>query len=368
MIMFLLAALAMKIHIASMRATGAKDSSKSNFHSSCDILGHPTCLVFQNSPYRVIQAPQGIDFKLVSSGYRSRGIANDIIKRVILAPFPDMMMYLSDIRANGLSSMIVDSAAMPCCKLGDCAAGTGLGTSPELICPGVRKEGVGPNLIDKLCAIIGTDVSDILVETDLYLLQEFDDELLGFIFRSQKLNPGLNGGNSCCEKEKTMEKLEEAEQTAIERATAQFRPQALANTTTRQSSLSALENMHYSQMIRFDNAEEARKLQSKIDKLKQSSSHLVYVNGNKNVSLLAEISGPLVYVNGRKRVSLLAEVWLHLVMLKSLLNIYDLDCGGWWVALGIASSIGLGMLHKDKYETVKGLGPGCIFTLTAIAK
>ncbi|GKA67817.1 hypothetical protein Tco_0767734 [Tanacetum coccineum] len=54
-----------------------------------------------------------------------------------------------------------------------------------------------------------------------------------------------------------MEKLEEAEQTAIERATAQFRPQALANTTTRQSSLSALENMHYSQMIRFDNAEEA---------------------------------------------------------------------------------------------------------------
>ncbi|GJS55189.1 hypothetical protein Tco_0628551 [Tanacetum coccineum] len=34
------------------------------------------------------------------------------------------------------------------------------------------------------------------------------------------------------------------------------------NTTTRQSSLSALENMHYSQMIRFDNAKEARKLQS----------------------------------------------------------------------------------------------------------
>ncbi|GKD56644.1 hypothetical protein Tco_1290031, partial [Tanacetum coccineum] len=43
------------------------------------------------------------------------------------------------------------------------------------------------------------------------------------------------------------------------------------NTTTRKSSLSALENMHYSQMIRFDNAEEARKLPSKIDKLKQSS-------------------------------------------------------------------------------------------------
>ncbi|GKA46965.1 hypothetical protein Tco_0739848 [Tanacetum coccineum] len=88
-----------------------------------------------------------------------------------------------------------------------------------------------------------------------------------------------------------MEKLEEAEQTAIERATTQFRPQALANTTTRQSSLSALENMHYSQMIRFDDAKEAS-------------------------------------------------------MLKSLLNIYDLDCGGWWVALGIASSIGLGKHHN----------------------
>ncbi|GJR05782.1 hypothetical protein Tco_0528766 [Tanacetum coccineum] len=75
-----------------------------------------------------------------------------------------------------------------------------------------------------------------------------------------------------------MEKLEEAEQTAIERATAQFRPQALANTTTRQSSLSALENMHYSQMIRFDNAKEARKLQLKINKLKQSSSEFEGVN------------------------------------------------------------------------------------------
>ncbi|GJV92196.1 hypothetical protein Tco_1540009 [Tanacetum coccineum] len=65
------------------------------------------------------------------------------------------------------------------------------------------------------------------------------------------------------------------------------------------------------------------------------AGHLVYVNGNKNVSLLAEILGPLVYVNGRKH-----------VMLKSLLNIYDLDCGGWWVALGIASSIGLGKHHN----------------------
>ncbi|XP_060184137.1 protein TONSOKU isoform X2 [Lycium barbarum] len=34
--------------------------------------------------------------------------------------------------------------------------------------------------------------------------------------------------------------------------------------------LSALENMHYSQMIRFDNVEEARRLQLSIDKLKQS--------------------------------------------------------------------------------------------------
>ncbi|KAI3735773.1 hypothetical protein L6452_15286 [Arctium lappa] len=36
--------------------------------------------------------------------------------------------------------------------------------------------------------------------------------------------------------------------------------------------LSALENMHYSYMIRFDNVEEARRLQSKIDELKQSNS------------------------------------------------------------------------------------------------
>ncbi|XP_024992039.1 protein TONSOKU [Cynara cardunculus var. scolymus] len=36
--------------------------------------------------------------------------------------------------------------------------------------------------------------------------------------------------------------------------------------------LYALENMHYSYMIRFDNVEEARRLQSQIDKLKQSNS------------------------------------------------------------------------------------------------
>ena len=34
--------------------------------------------------------------------------------------------------------------------------------------------------------------------------------------------------------------------------------------------LFVLENMHYSHMIRFDNVEEARRLQLKIDKLKQS--------------------------------------------------------------------------------------------------
>ncbi|GJV93435.1 hypothetical protein Tco_1541248 [Tanacetum coccineum] len=43
--------------------------------------------------------------------------------------------------------------------------------------------------IDKFCAIIGTDVSNSFVETDLYLLQKFDDDLWGLIFRSQKLNP-----------------------------------------------------------------------------------------------------------------------------------------------------------------------------------
>ncbi|KAI7745668.1 hypothetical protein M8C21_011533 [Ambrosia artemisiifolia] len=37
--------------------------------------------------------------------------------------------------------------------------------------------------------------------------------------------------------------------------------------------LSALENMHYSHMIRFDNHEEARRLQSKIEKLKQLTSN-----------------------------------------------------------------------------------------------
>ncbi|GJW17268.1 serine/threonine protein phosphatase 2A 55 kDa regulatory subunit B alpha isoform-like protein isoform X1 [Tanacetum coccineum] len=61
-----------------------------------------------------------------------------------------------------------------------------------------------------------------------------------------------------------------------------------------------------------------RKLQSKIDKLKQSSSACELGNGSTD-RIIMGLSG----------------------MLKSLLNIYDLDCGGWWVALGIASSIGL---------------------------
>ncbi|KAL4562394.1 hypothetical protein LXL04_034596 [Taraxacum kok-saghyz] len=42
--------------------------------------------------------------------------------------------------------------------------------------------------------------------------------------------------------------------------------------------LSALENMHYSYMIRFDNVEEARRLQSQIEKLKQSNSDLEPLN------------------------------------------------------------------------------------------
>nr|GFB71859.1 hypothetical protein [Tanacetum cinerariifolium] len=43
--------------------------------------------------------------------------------------------------------------------------------------------------VDKFYAIIGTDESDSFVETDLKLLQKFNDDLWGFIFRSQKLNP-----------------------------------------------------------------------------------------------------------------------------------------------------------------------------------
>nr|XP_043629643.1 protein TONSOKU [Erigeron canadensis] len=46
--------------------------------------------------------------------------------------------------------------------------------------------------------------------------------------------------------------------------------------------LSALENMHYSQMIRFDNVGEARRLQSEIDKLKQAISDAEPLNVPKD--------------------------------------------------------------------------------------
>nr|GEX54073.1 hypothetical protein [Tanacetum cinerariifolium] len=77
-------------------------------------LGHQLSLVFQNitvlikfnfvNPLesynhdtvwlRVIQAPQGISCKLFSGGYQSRWVANDIMERVILALFIEMMKYL----------------------------------------------------------------------------------------------------------------------------------------------------------------------------------------------------------------------------------------------------------------------------------
>ncbi|KAM7523540.1 hypothetical protein LguiA_013442 [Lonicera macranthoides] len=57
---------------------------------------------------------------------------------------------------------------------------------------------------------------------------------------------------------------------AFEEGYRQFRIALKANLPSVQ--LSALENMHYSHMIRFDNVEEARRLQSSIDKLKQSKA------------------------------------------------------------------------------------------------
>ncbi|KAE8674121.1 Tetratricopeptide repeat-containing protein, putative isoform 3 [Hibiscus syriacus] len=55
---------------------------------------------------------------------------------------------------------------------------------------------------------------------------------------------------------------------AVDALAINFRIAAEAKLTSIQ--LSALENMHYSHMIRFDNVEEARRLQLEIDKLKQS--------------------------------------------------------------------------------------------------
>nr|GEV78145.1 hypothetical protein [Tanacetum cinerariifolium] len=72
------------------------------------------------------------------------------------------------------------------------------GVSAELIGSGTAvagetglstQGGSSQSLIDKFCSIIGMDVSDSFVETDLYLLQKFNDELCGFIFLSYELNP-----------------------------------------------------------------------------------------------------------------------------------------------------------------------------------
>ncbi|GJR96764.1 hypothetical protein Tco_0268938 [Tanacetum coccineum] len=61
-----------------------------------------------------------------------------------------------------------------------------------------------------------------------------NDTIMNLMIPKGNNRVGLNKGNSFCEKEKTMDKLliaetrRKAEQTAIERATAQFRPQTLA--------------------------------------------------------------------------------------------------------------------------------------------
>ncbi|XP_076893963.1 protein TONSOKU-like, partial [Bidens hawaiensis] len=63
--------------------------------------------------------------------------------------------------------------------------------------------------------------------------------------------------------------------------------------------LSALENMHYSHMIRFDNHEEARRLQSKIDKLKQlnSTNNLEQRESCSETDTDGEDSSPKSYVS-----------------------------------------------------------------------
>ncbi|GKB19768.1 hypothetical protein Tco_0853691, partial [Tanacetum coccineum] len=65
----------------------------------------------------------------------------------------------------------------------------------------------------------------------------------------------------------------------------------------------------------------------------------------KTVRLVVNANETIRFLMDRKEITYTVDMFLSnlklLVMLKSLLNIYDLDCGGWWVALGIASSIGL---------------------------
>ncbi|GJZ78945.1 small glutamine-rich tetratricopeptide repeat-containing protein, partial [Tanacetum coccineum] len=56
-------------------------------------------------------------------------------------------------------------------------------------------------------------------------------------------------------------------------------------------------------------------------------------------------------------------------MLKSLLNIYDLDCSGWWVALGIASSIGLDLSKSSAGEaSTAAAAPKCCLSNVLVLK
>ncbi|GJU85780.1 retrovirus-related pol polyprotein from transposon TNT 1-94 [Tanacetum coccineum] len=94
-------------------ATGVKDSIRNLDLLLDEILLLQTCLVFntspysvQVSPYRIVEAPQSIRSKLFPSGYRSRGIPNNVIKRMRVGPFPDMFMRFIENWLSFLGIMI----------------------------------------------------------------------------------------------------------------------------------------------------------------------------------------------------------------------------------------------------------------------